>query len=371
MTKKRHITIKKQKIVTVRDIIESKWGLVLFAVVGLVVGFIVGFLVFGVLQERSLPSSLIIGAIFGGIFAGALILGYGIILALMKNNFNEQIRKIAFGGFLIIILVFTFVFGSPYLGEIFGPPGEVPEAQRRGYAKVMIYNAMNNSYLEDVDIYLFDMENQTILATISENETIRLNSSLTTHGYIVKDGYYNLSVSLRGNGDEGTSEDPYINNFTIYKIADPNDIIFQLVRIDGVFGTYNESNITNGFQILEFELVINEPSAYNASYGEWTYVPKVFVPENTYADNWSIFYKTQMIVFNGTVNNLSSGCPSCGYEYNLFKIKDCHILRQYGTQTSTRIGYLLYGNFTDIVDIYMTYGFIDNYNKSQINLKDW
>lgn len=208
----------------------------------------------------------------------------------------------ALAGFVLVIFGLLIAGFSGQLGAaLFPKPPPPPTEIATGYCEIEVYDYTNERYMNLNNITLLNYTNEVEIAKISNNTKVLINQS--TLVWIQVKGYYNLSSVLLANADP---DDPYINRFTLYRIPNSSRMYLDIIQIDGVYGNYSSTDITDGknhsVTYRYMNLGVDTP-ANNHTFGIQTFVPSPYVSVNSLAYNQSMNGQFAFLAINNTIEN--------------------------------------------------------------------
>lgn len=268
--------------------------------------------------------------------------------------------------FLVISGIITIYLGGTQrltLGPDIEPQPEAPKEFQKGSAKIIAYDPLNNKYV-DAKVELFYYENETQYNSTVTNVTLNIPES--SIALLSADEYNNYSFSVYAY-DNGSI---YTNIVYLYKISNTSEINLQISSIDGIVGIYNVSDIPNGTHTITFNVALLNNSKDTTRYGSYSYIPESKVPTNSYADNYSYPSYSNWLVFNCT--NLTD----VRYKFELapwinitsvFIVSNNNITIPF-FMIFTSLTIKMEANFTNVNDLYMHTGFMDDYNRDVVKV---
>ena len=213
-----------------------------------------------------------------------------------KTGIATSSRLLGAVALTVLLLISTFSSGA--LGSILFPTPP-PEEYQKGYTKILLYD-QNNAEWVNGTIHLF-FWNHTNYHNATTDTIIEIPE--LSYGYITPNGSYsNFTIGIYARDD---ITNPYTTIYYVNPITPITKIDFNLVAINGTYGTYGIENITDGHNILTFSLQIVSPFDTNTTFGDSQIYPYGFIPNDSYMDNYSDNSIRLWMRWNGTAENMT------------------------------------------------------------------
>lgn len=259
---------------------------------------------------------------------------------------------VAFGGFLVYWLGFR--------GSVFDPtPPAPPPEYAEGYAIIQFQDPLNEVIVTEVDLYI-QFRNGTNYLNTTSGTTFYVPEA--SWFFAVKAGYWNLTGSVYAQGD--APGDAHIQTYSLTQIAPKNNVQFLISAIDGVYGTYSSSEIPDGYHTILISYSITGDWCYNSSWGDSSWVPDMFIPIGSYADQYNISITGLWIGWNGSITDYSLGGSPVGY-YLVYDVGVCNSTHFYGIAFSGQLQ--VSGVFSNISNATIYFGLLDDTNNLVIH----
>ena len=239
-------------------------------------------------------------------------------------------------------------------------PPPPPIGLTQGYAKVLLYDQVNDTYF-DGTIYLYDYNNESYIGSTLSNTIIYLND--TTVAYANLTGYHQKAQVLGG------LQTGYYNNIiSLSRKAFNSTMSFGIVNIDGNTSLTSIDNLTDGNHIITFQVNNTNTITNFEAWGMECWLPNGTYLDKPYTITYNISGISSWIGWKGNISNVyiqPQGYP-VWIGSPIYDVATCNTT--WNVQIYDTLTFKVSATFYNIIEIYLYEGFIDDFGVNYLNI---